>query len=840
MRNLKTIDMEHAAALDGKSVTEPVAIFQKAPDGSEDGGKVILAQPDARMAFSTDEDGGLFYTNPFQESIITTAGYDPDAVTEDTVMSSALVKSLLPQDAGAKTIDITEDMVSGPYSPGAFDTSWNYGPQADGTALESYMVDLRALRDKGCSAVTVKAADSANAGVSFTKYPAPPVNIHSQNIPPTDLIAYSQIHDDETVSYTVAAGDEEQFDIAGKLFDADFMYVRKTDSSYATPQSVTASRTESMIVPGSIYALAQGRCDRNGNIVEEDFDKFVTTGIMWGEGLYHIALKPGYRVYQALLYDRSGKVLNPYHVCPPDLLHDAWGPAAQRNRIGGELSPYYGIRLVIYRKTEFVEPYCETDETCMVSDKPLLSVRTWSDTGTTDWPSEASEDTKAAYGRFLENVDRIVGAEVPFVGGKIDTSDSEHKYYFLPGQTVLGIPYSNSCDKPSIVCRDISLYTYLTALRNRHTMAYTEKNRDITSSLYNQSYGGNISARHYYGMGGSLFVSYALGWDDYPSIGALYTNPLISGGAPRIPNVTEIASSDINGIQPMDYLAYELKSTPIVPSMEHAMVVTNVIYDGGSTPAYICVAEASMPTARKTMMTFQDFKDSYMPEYMPGSRTHSVWRPTMPAGGAIRTRFEFDQDLPVRDMGVITCKGDRASFLGGGDLYILVDSSLYDGITLQYRDSGGNYVDSNTADITCGYDKEFIDNWKIYRLTSLNTTLAPGRYRVMATNGTKTEYTYFEVISNKGSEFDRSRNIFTLGTNYPADCTVPYVFVYSSGGSFPNELKVPESGATSVTFIGSYNQGKMYVRGEYGQVAFDGGMQVHITERIEDGPTIIM
>ena len=759
-------------------------------DSDEDvefGTKTVPAGTTARVYYDGNgwvavEDSGT----PTSEAVMAAIGAKLDMATgeqveEATIPTTGKVEEMIDR-IGHNNIDeleLTETIEDLPYIKGFFSNDWNYTPKG---STKTYILDIAKLRKDGYNKIRVKSPSNKKSIISFTKYLIPSMTIthDSANLPGYNLISKNQIdgYGNLKLRYELEIAETKTFDIANVYFDAAYMYIHEETTNYGVSEITAINDNDINVTDKSIYKLTQGMCDNLGKIIEEDKQKYVTTDIVWGDGLYHISLKDGFRIYKALLYDRQGRIINPYYICPPDVERE-WG-CAHRQRFGGELPPYYGVRFVFYKKTEWAEPYDSSTESCLVNDNPILSYKTWRNTH----ESDAISTTSDVYEKVLARIDRLTNLEIRFASGKINSSSVSHKYWFLPNQHILGIPYNDSNTYASIVGKDVSLYTYKSAMLNKHTLAYSEKNRGQGVSKFGLSYTSSALARNYYNMSCNLFVSYALGWSDFPDCAELYKD------STRAP-ITEINSKA--DVHPLDILV----------SSSHTLIVTNVINNQFDEPAYVCIAESTTPTTRKVMMTYADFISYYDDSYkLKRCSNYSVTSVTE----------DFDTFASAESMGVITYKGDRATFSNSEDIFILVDGNKYNNITL-WKLNGDVYEDlSMTFSESETFDNECVDGWKIYNVSPSSNRLTAGKYIVKVSD---TEYTLFEVLSVSGLSL--SSNV--LSWSSVSGGTAVYAIEPSTQG-FPNEFSDINSNDTSVTFT-SATEARLYVKGDYGQTYFD-------------------
>lgn len=151
---------------------------------------------------------------------------------------------------------------------------------------------------------------------------------------------------------------------------------------------------------------------------------------------------------------------------------------------------------------------------------------------------------------------------------------------FVPDITYKGIPYSGVTSNNCYVGLNVSLESFLTALKNKNSVLYTEN-----------LFPTNPKAAPYFGTVCSKFAQYVL---DIP--GSYNTKNM-----PYIPGMETIA-------QPGTYSLDQIKLGDVILDPEkHAAVCTDILYDADGNAVYIEISEAVMPRLRRMLWSPKEF-----------------------------------------------------------------------------------------------------------------------------------------------------------------------------------------------------------------------------------------
>ena len=195
----------------------------------------------------------------------------------------------------------------------------------------------------------------------------------------------------------------------------------------------------------------------------------------------------------------------------------------------------------------------------------------------------ASQGVKNAIARayLLADLEWTPLAEVP---GVVYKDGGFTLITFEPGETYQGVPYSGTTATDTYLGMNVSLTSFLTALKNPNSVLYTE-------NLFST----NPKAASYYGTVCSKFVQYSL---DIPG-------SYNSQNMHKVPNVKTIASAG-------KYTVDQIKLGDIVvnPSV-HTTICTDILYDADGNVAYVEISEAVLPRARRKQWTVEEFYEHF-------------------------------------------------------------------------------------------------------------------------------------------------------------------------------------------------------------------------------------
>ena len=196
--------------------------------------------------------------------------------------------------------------------------------------------------------------------------------------------------------------------------------------------------------------------------------------------------------------------------------------------------------------------------------------------------------------------------------------------YFKAGVTYKGIPYSGVTANDCYVGLNVSLESFLSALKNTKSVLYTE-------NLHST----NSKAATYFGTVCSKFAQYAL---DVP--GSYNTN-----------NVANIPGMDTVAL-PGKYTVDQIKlGDVILDVVNHTALCTGILYDTEGNVAFIEVSEAVLPLTRRQLWSVEEFYEHFasyrLCRYRHIDSTPAVSQTAMEDSYALMPRYGNRYNYPV-------------------------------------------------------------------------------------------------------------------------------------------------------------------------------------------------
>ena len=304
------------------------------------------------------------------------------------------------------------------------------------------------------------------------------------------------------------------------------------------------------------------------------------------------------------------------------------------------------------------------------------------------------------------------------VGNMPKSADTPGVYY-TAGVTMTGLPYSNTSGTMGYLGRDVSFYTFLSAVNNPKSKMYTVDYR--TSSSYN-------SKSSFYGAACSNMVAYAWG------LPATYlTNNVYFDEIPEV--FIKKESQSIQDLNLFDIYCWSAESGG------HMAMVYDIARDKDGTVKEITIFESIHPMSACTTYTpskltakMKSFKfPAYFYRYNREEYYGKVELPSFGEQSAGELSYDFPTDLCVN-------LGDKVSIRYGTPVVINILSKDYTDIELYLGDEL--------------HEKRALDSDNDVTYTALPV----GLYKARLVNGSKASgYTYFEIgdlscgISSKGN-----------------------------------------------------------------------------------------
>lgn len=548
---------------------------------------------------------------------------------------------------------------------------------------------------------------------------------------------------------------------------------------------------------GKCPTLTRGKLNSSGSIVDGNF---VTTDTIFGD--FSIVLAEGWRVYEGHLYDRSGKMVAYQHI-HPDVSHTgARGSWSNRTFLGIANSvPDYGYRLTL----------CKADSSAIADDEnPVDNFVLLANSGLHRWIPEDLPNYERALRRvdYLESLRWIPLSKVP--NGYSESGQPRNAadiYFCLAGQLASGVPYSDVADTRTYVPNNVSVRTFMTALKNKRSLIYTEELGNNTSK-YGMSYTTG-HRRAYYGNVCCGFTAWVMGMDTMFLAGQY--------GADGVPGLSAVTYNSVNDLRPLDLVWQE----------GHIAIISDIWKDEFNNVKYITLAEMSTPYPYRTLYTAEQF-DARRIAVSATVHRWTGWDELPEPPETVYGQYHLGDTRkdPKVNEDIMTFAGDYAAFVEGDTIYLNARrNSTYTGIEL-YKDN----ILIQTIDIT-GLSADTIvtpntEDWVAVNLTTLNLT--HGKYKARMTDGTNvTDYTYFEIIGITMTATKSGNNVIV---DFSANGGVPVSIEQVKQNGFPaspngklHKITSEEVTAGTMTLSWAYNSTYKYllmlVRGDYGTVA---------------------
>lgn len=256
-----------------------------------------------------------------------------------------------------------------------------------------------------------------------------------------------------------------------------------------------------------------------------------------------------------------------------------------------------------------------------------------------------------------------------------------------------------------------SLYSYLTALHNPKSIAYTKKYTD-----YFNPNGVNINVSNVFGTNCSSYVSYCI---DLPYLKTTNTMPLM-------PNVKEICYDATAGAVDTTALQTELKLCDFPISESHAVIITGIRRNKQGFIREVDVSDSWPPRIRKITYTWDEFVEKFITK-----EGYHVYRYTDLESVPFPENLH---DIVYSD--ICTSRGDKVCIRPDMDISLNVLGSGYAGIVL-FKDGVQVSSQASTAD------------WELTNLTTGTYTaiLCKNGETVTIDDATETNSTSFIVCA---------------------------------------------------------------------------------------------
>lgn len=582
-------------------------------------------------------------------------------------------------------------------------------------------------------------------------------------------------------------GDGQDLTPGSMVFTGHLRRDGKLDYLEDAVEELSSSASSSM-TSGCAPRLYSGRVNSSGSTVSIGY--YLTTETIFGD--FYIHLANGWKLYEAHLYDRDGKMVSYRYYNPntPTPINRWNASFALQDYGNANTVPEYGIRLVV----------CKTNSGAIADgENPVEYFVTMATSGLHRWVP----DDLPNYGRALRRLDYLEHLRwVPLAKVFDSSSATTDDYYFNAGNVVVGLSYSDVAETRKYVPNNVSIRTLLTAAKNRRSLLYTE-NLANNVSKYGMTYKSGYR-KCYYGTVCSGLTAWVMGLD------TLY----LSGqyGSDSIPGLSSVSSPNANNVKPLD----------LVWCDGHITIISDIYKDDFGAVAFVVLAEMSSPYPHRTLYTPEQFEARLLRNGGYTVHRWSGWENLAEPEASEYTQYLLGQTRKEPEWGgdIMCFAGDYAAFAEGDIIHLNARrNSVYTGVEL-YKDD----VLLQTIDIT-GLSADTIvtpntEDWVDVNLTPLNLTY--GKYKARLTDGTTTtDYTYFEVID---ITFTAAKTGSTVTAYFSSNAGVPVSLerVQSNGfadGYRPITAEMVEAGqATAFNVKSGYPNLILLVKGDYGTV----------------------
>ena len=382
---------------------------------------------------------------------------------------------------------------------------------------------------------------------------------------------------------------------------------------------------------------------------------------------------------------------------------------------------------------------------------------------------------------------------------EVPISDAYMGIKCLPNNTYIGIPYSSVKECQKYVGYNVSIRTFMTALKNKRSLIYTEKiDGNNPHSGYGYTWHGIGKTMAYYGTVCSNFASYVLGLKVQYSTAQWGT----------IPGMTELAGVTASNIQPM---------TSITNS-HHTFLCLGVLNDKFGNRKLVIIAESVTATTRITPYTVERLQARF------DSEAHQFWNYANLADNADFTSYYDGDEYFVQvspdqyprkykyNLDICTFAGDYASFVAGDDIYInAIPGDSYTEIEL-YKDgtlSSMVSISSLTPDS---------DGYVDVNVTTATSAAGKWKARLSDGNGTYSDYCYFERLD---AQLSLSGNVVTFSSSNGTPIAIGCKTSIGTGIWPVHELTLEQVTAGQITLsngeVSTAAYIAMMVQGDYGQ-----------------------
>lgn len=322
---------------------------------------------------------------------------------------------------------------------------------------------------------------------------------------------------------------------------------------------------------------------------------------------------------------------------------------------------------------------------------------------------------------------------------------SNPKKVYIVGKKYKGVVYSSTKELDSYVGHDVSLYTFMTALHNPHSVLYTER---IDQAPYH-----GINCRSYYGTVCSGLINYALGI----KVTQRSADILVS-------NLFELIN---------DQSAKGIRIADLICKDGHPRLVTGIEKDAKGKILRVEISEAANSGCRRYYVEGEDaFNKMLKKNNFKIYRYKELYKNTsyIPANNFVAVDGEKQLSFTYNDA-ICANKGDKSCYVtgedvtlnvfGGGDkVEIYKDSKLYKEIVINHKDTNlvlkkypyGDYQ----ARVVTGKKKSDYTRWKVI---DVNVRIDKEKSRIYFSSANATPV-YYEFCTVSGSRPVNGKRIY--------------------------------------------------------------------------------
>lgn len=562
--------------------------------------------------------------------------------------------------------------------------------------------------------------------------------------------------------------------------------------------------------------IVQGRVE---NGCEDGDLRYCTSDFIEGGGYFHLEMRDGFRVSSAHLYNDNYEL-----ICPNFIGEGAYQGliANYRKSLGFYLPSHMKLRVTAVRNSNDANPSVPEGK-CLVEDCPFWKVTYLDDKNSTYMSADDQSAYKYVKHRAftLASVISAYARTVPNYKSSGNEYALGNEYWNIANHKCLGVSYSDSRELASVVGQDVSIFTYLSAIRNKYSVAYTEKRNNNGYSLY----GLNLSHRYrlalqYFEMACNMFWGYCFGMKAFKLSGSA-----VSTGYNKIYDANPSSEYHHEGmfsdyIHPLDTLVHD----------GHLLFVVDVITKDNDK--YIVTAESTTPFTRITVFKSSEF-DAY---YMSNSGTESTpnyyksYRKTSAYDiSSFCQPFDiYNESLVARKAGeypyygshedCVMYIGNRCSIKVGDPVFVNVNRNT-DRFTKVNIYKDATYLNSiDITELTQWANDPDGEDWVKVDLSSVCTEY--GKYRVYASNADETDVSNDALFELIDLTLSKSGNTATFSVSGG----IPYVIqeeVGTSGFMHGKYIELDEDDTScDVSTFTNVTDDKiaLYAMGDYGCV----------------------